>query len=186
MSGISFINRVTGATNNIVYLETTDTIATATASSYITAQTANITALNDGAWTWEINDCIMLSASDGIGWCSIDSTFATLSIFSALTVNAVTHSGALVAGNLVKASAAGVIVDQGFAMKSVAKAAVAGGAAAQTVTDAFCTSGSMVTASWNDTTNAVNIQTVAAGNGSFVVTSSGDPGASHLNYIITK
>ncbi len=73
-----------------------------------------------------------------------------------------------------------------FSMKSVAQAAIAGGAAAQTVTDAFCTTGSMVTASWNDTTNPVNIQTVAAGNGSFVVTSSADPGASHLNYIITK
>lgn len=71
-------------------------------------------------------------------------------------------------------------------VKSVAQAAVAGGNAAQTITDTFCTTGSMVTASWNDTTNAVTIQKVAAGNGSFVVTSSADPGASHLNYIITK
>jgi len=96
-------------------------------------------------------------------------------------------SGATVLGNLAKfADTAGTVIDQGVAFKSVAQAAVAGGAAAQTVTDAFCTTGSMVTASWNDTTNAVSIQKVAAGNGSFVVTSSGDPGASHLNYIITK
>lgn len=73
-----------------------------------------------------------------------------------------------------------------FIMKQVAQAAVAGGAAAQTVTDAFCTSASNVIAVWNDTTNAVSIQKVAAGNGSFVVTSSADPGASHLNYIIMK
>jgi len=103
------------------------------------------------------------------------------------TADFVLAPSALVSGNLVKASGtAGLIVDQGVAMKSVAQAAVAGGAAAQTVTDAFCTSAACVVASWNDTTNAVSIQKVAAGNGSFVVTSSGDPGASHINYIITK
>ena len=95
--------------------------------------------------------------------------------------------GTITVGNLLKAADAnGTIADQGVAMKSVAQAAVAGGAAAQTVTDAFCTSAACVVASWNDTSNAVSIQKVAAGNGSFVVTSSGDPGASHLNYIITK
>jgi len=87
----------------------------------------------------------------------------------------------------IGASTGGLVVaTSAIRMKSVAQAAVAGGAAAQTVTDTFCTTGSMVTASWNDTSNAVTIQTVAAGNGSFIVTSSGDPGASHLNYIITK
>ena len=86
----------------------------------------------------------------------------------------------------VASGTSGLMVDAGFQMKSVAQAAVAGGAAAQTVTDAFCTSASMVVASWNDTSNAVTIQKVAAGNGSFVVTSSADPGASHISYIITK
>lgn len=94
---------------------------------------------------------------------------------------------ALVSGNLVKASGTlGLVADQGFAMKSVAGAAVGGGAAAQTVTDAFCTTGSMVVATWNTQANAVSILKVVPGNGSFVVTSSGDPGASTLNYIITK
>ena len=89
-------------------------------------------------------------------------------------------------GDIGAATGGLVVATSAIRMKSVAQAAVAGGAAAQTITDAFCTTGSMVTASWNDTTNAVSIQKVAAGNGSFVVTSSGDPGASHLNYIITK
>lgn len=71
-------------------------------------------------------------------------------------------------------------------VKAVAQAVVAGGAAAQTVTDTFCTSASNVICTWNDTTNAVSIQKAVAGNGSFVVTSSADPGASHLNYIIMK
>lgn len=87
----------------------------------------------------------------------------------------------------IGAATGGVVVaTSAIKMKSVAQAAVAGGAAAQTVTDAFCTSGSMVVCTWNDTTNAVTIQKAVAGNGSFVVTSSADPGASHLNYIITK
>ena len=88
--------------------------------------------------------------------------------------------------SLVASGTGGLVADAGYQLKTVAQAAVAGGAAAQIVVDAFCTAASMVTASWNDTTNAVHILTVAAGIGQFTVTSSGDPGASHLNYIITK
>lgn len=107
---------------------------------------------------------------------------------TAITIqNAVYGQATVLTFNDPGAATGGLVVsDAPFVMKSVAQAVVAGGAAAQTVTDAFCTAGSMVTASWNDTTNAVSIQKVAAGNGSFVVTSSADPGASHLNYIITK
>lgn len=82
MPGISYIKRIDGATNNFVYIETSDSTATATASGYITAQTANITSINEGVWTWETNDAVMLSASDGISWCSIDSSFTTLTVFA--------------------------------------------------------------------------------------------------------
>lgn len=82
MSGITFLNRITGASNNLVYMETTDTTATATAAGYITTQAATITAITEGGWTWETNDVIMLSASDGVSWCSINSTFTTLTPFA--------------------------------------------------------------------------------------------------------
>ncbi len=88
--------------------------------------------------------------------------------------------------SLVATNTTGLVGDAGYQMKTVAQAAVAGGAAAQTVVDAFCTATSCVVACWNDTTNAVSIQKVAAGVGSFIVTSSADPGASHISYIITK
>jgi hypothetical protein len=88
--------------------------------------------------------------------------------------------------SLVASGTGGLIADAGYQQKVVAQAAVAGGAAAQTVIDAFCTAASMVTASWNDQTNPASILTVAAGVGQFIVTSSADPGASHINYIITK
>lgn len=105
-----------------------------------------------------------------------------------LTISNAIHGQATVyTFNDIGAATGGIPVSTApFIMKQVAQAAVAGGAAAQTVTDAFCTSASNVIAVWNDTTNAVSIQKVAAGNGSFVVTSSADPGASHLNYIIMK
>lgn len=120
MSGITYINRVTGATNNIIYLETTDTTATATANGYITAQTPNITALNEGAWTWEKNDCIMLSASDGISWCSINSTFTTLSAFSGAGAGDVTLSGASVIGDFpVFSSTSGQVIDSGHLASNI-------------------------------------------------------------------
>ena len=90
-------------------------------------------------------------------------------------------------GHLVAASGTGgLTVDAGFQMKSVTAAVNAGGSATTTVTDAFCTALSTVVANWNTSANAVNIQKVTPGVGSFTVLSSGDPGASTLGYIITK
>lgn len=71
-------------------------------------------------------------------------------------------------------------------MKSVTAAANAGGSATTTITDAFCTAISTVIAQWNTSANAVNVQKVTPGAGSFTVLSSGDPGASTLGYIIMK
>ncbi len=75
---VTLINRITGSTNNLVYLVTTDNIATATGAGYLTAQAATIQALNDGEWQWESNDLIILSASDGVLLASINAAFTTL------------------------------------------------------------------------------------------------------------
>jgi hypothetical protein len=77
---ITYLNRITGATNNLVYMESTDTTAVAIAANYITAQYANILAITEGGWTWEPNDLIILSASDGVSLVTINSTFTTLRI----------------------------------------------------------------------------------------------------------
>lgn len=71
-------------------------------------------------------------------------------------------------------------------MKSVAAAAAAGGAAAQSFTDAFCTSGSNVIGNWNTQANAASVLKIVPGNGSFVVTSSADAGVGTFNYLIMK
>lgn len=84
MSGISFLNRITGATNNLVYLETSDSSAVAFASGYLLAQAANIAAINEGAWTWEANDLIIVSASDGVTIATISSNLQSLVAYGAL------------------------------------------------------------------------------------------------------
>lgn len=59
----------------------------------------------------------------------------------------------------------------------------AGGSATTTVNDSSITINSIVLARWKSSANPVVVQTVAPGNGSFVVVSSGNPGASVLEYI---
>ncbi len=119
MAGINYLQRLTGSTNNLVFLSTTDSTPTAVASNYITAQEANIAALNEGPFTWEANDCIMLSASDGISWCSINASFTTLTSFSGAGTNEVIFSGSLISGHLpVFSGTTGTIIDSGLAPSS--------------------------------------------------------------------
>ncbi len=91
------------------------------------------------------------------------------------------------ANHLVVASGTGgLMVDAGYQMKTVAGAAAAGGNAAQSFTDAFCTSASNVIGNWNTQANAASVLKIVPGNGSFVVTSTADAGVGTFNYIITK
>lgn len=59
----------------------------------------------------------------------------------------------------------------------------AGGSATVVVSDANINANSVVLARWKSSANAVNIQKVTPANGSLTVLSSGDPGASVLEYI---
>lgn len=88
--------------------------------------------------------------------------------------------------SLVASGTTGVVADAGYQMKTVAGAVIAGGAAAQTINDAFCTAASNVVGNFNTQTNPASVLTITPGVGSFVVTASADPGASTFNYIITK
>lgn len=87
----------------------------------------------------------------------------------------------------IGASTGGIpVATTALTVKSVAGAAAAGGNAAQSFTDAFCTSGSNVIGNWNTQANAASVLKIVPGNGSFVVTSSADAGVGTFNYIITK
>ncbi len=87
---------------------------------------------------------------------------------------------------MVASGTGGLVADAGYQMKTVAGAAAAGGAAAQSFVDAFCTTASNVVGNWNTQANAASVLKIVPGNGSFVVTSSADAGVGTFNYIITK
>lgn len=89
-------------------------------------------------------------------------------------------------GDIGAATGGIVVATSAIRMKSVAGAVAAGGAAAQSFTDTFCTTASNVVGNWNTQTNPASVLHIVPGNGSFVVTSSADAGAGTFNYIITK
>jgi hypothetical protein len=87
----------------------------------------------------------------------------------------------------ILASTGGIVVSTAAVrMKSVDAAAAAGGAAAQSFTDAFCTTTSVVIGNWVTQANAASVLKIVPGNGSFVVTSSADAGVGTFSYIIQK
>lgn len=89
-------------------------------------------------------------------------------------------------GDIGAASGAIPVSTAAIRMKRVVAAAAAGGAAAQSFTDAFCTSTSVVTGNWVTQANAASILTIVQANGSFVVTSSADAGVGTFSYVIYK
>lgn len=87
----------------------------------------------------------------------------------------------------IGASTGGVVVSTApVRMKVVAAAAAAGGNAAQSFSDAFCTSSSVVTGAWVTQATPASVLTIVPGNGSFVVTSSADAGVGTFSYVIHK
>lgn len=63
--GVIAIVRDWGTNPAIVRMETTDTIAAASATGYLTAQAANIDMVNSGPFEFLANDLIAVAASDG-------------------------------------------------------------------------------------------------------------------------
>lgn len=160
---ITNIVRDWGVGPSIVRVTSTDTLATVATSGYLTSQLTNTTAYNNGPFEWLVGDMVAIAALDG------DNLFRfSGNDFTSLI--ALPYAGA--------ASA--------FTMKSVAGAAAAGGAAAQSFTDAFCTSGSVVIGNWVTQANPASVLKIVPGNGSFVVTSSANAGVGTFSYIITK
>lgn len=87
----------------------------------------------------------------------------------------------------ILAATGGIVVSTAAVrLKSVFGAAAAGGAAAQSFTDAFCTAGSVVIGNWVTQANAAQVVKIVPGAGSFVVTSTADAGVGTFSYIIQK
>lgn len=90
-----------------------------------------------------------------------------------------------IANNLSEIATAGA-VDQAAALGNLgvhaAKFTNAGGSATTSITDAKITTASVITGNWQSSTNAVTVQKITPGSGSFTVLSSGDPGSSVFAY----
>src|ERR1700685_2033475 len=75
---ITFISRDYGVNVSIVRITTTDTTGIAAAPGYITAQTANIDIANNGPFTWQTGDEVLVQAADGNAFFQISPDFSSL------------------------------------------------------------------------------------------------------------
>lgn len=160
---ITHIARDYGVQPSIVRLTSSDSLAVVSATGYLTAQAAQIEQANMGSFEWLVGDMVAVAASDGDSIFQFDGD----------------DFSSLIALPYVAASSP-------LNMKAVHAAAAAGGAAAQSFTDAFCTSLSVVVGNWVTQENAASVLKIVPGSGSFVVTSSANAGVGTFSYIITK
>lgn len=66
------ISRAWSDLPSLVCIVTSDNLATITANGYLTAQAANIAALNNGAFGWQATDYVCISYAGGEGWFQVD------------------------------------------------------------------------------------------------------------------
>lgn len=71
---ITNISRDWGIDPSIVRIVTTDNLATITTAGYLTAQDANIVALNNGEFEWKASDYALIYYSNGEGFFTRDAT----------------------------------------------------------------------------------------------------------------
>lgn len=79
---ITNIDRDYGVLPCIVRILSTNTLSEVSAADYILNQQANIEALNNGVFSWDPTDFILVSASNGWGFFSISSDFNSLTPFA--------------------------------------------------------------------------------------------------------
>lgn len=127
---ITQINRITGSANNLVQIFTSDDTATAVTADYILGQAANISAINEGPFQWLFDDLVVLSASDGVSFCTIVSPFSSLVLYAFSST--VIGAPVVVGDFAVFASTGGNIEDLGYLPSDASKTSVVMAAAAVT------------------------------------------------------
>lgn len=109
---VTSIMRDWGTNPAIVRMSTSDTLATVAGAGYLTAQADEISVLNSGEWEWLASDMVLVVASDGVGFFTLNATFTTLVAFvfiPGVTLPTVIGNVAVfdsVAGNLADSGAA--------------------------------------------------------------------------------
>ena len=72
--GIIAIKRDYGVQPSLVRIMTTDDLATVNLAGYITSQYANIVAINEGEFDWNVTDMALIYASDGAQICQVNAS----------------------------------------------------------------------------------------------------------------
>ncbi len=120
---ITSIRRDWNGEVDIVRLITTDSLATVAGAGYLTAQADNLTAINSGTWTWQANDMVLVSASDGDQFFTLSTDLTTLEVYSTAGNGAVTLP--VVSGNFATFDGTlGAIGDLGYLPSDAAKTRV--------------------------------------------------------------
>lgn len=117
------ITRDWGNNPSIVRIVSTDTLATVAGAGYLTAQAANITLANSGTWQWNANDMVLVSASDGDQFFTVNAAFTSLDLYSTAGNGAVSLP---VVGDdfVVFDGALGALKDLGFSASDPTKTKV--------------------------------------------------------------
>jgi len=95
---ITQITRDLSDAPSIVRIVTTDTLATIIANGYVTAQAANIAAIQNGVFQWTTTDFVLIAYSGGEGFFTYDATNATFVPASGTTQARVTLTAAQIQG----------------------------------------------------------------------------------------
>lgn len=123
MSGITFIRRDWADQVCLVRIIANDTLATVGGANYILNQAANIAEFNEGAFQWQVGDMVLAYCTDGWGFFTIASPYATLTPF-AMSPDVV--GAPVVIGNLPDfQSTSGNLQDSGIAANKVLTSAFA-------------------------------------------------------------
>jgi hypothetical protein len=114
-------------------------------------------------------------------------TAATKAATNPSLPNVTSASGSFVVGELLSAAdVSGTVQTSGYQIKGVPSLFVAGGSATFTVTDAFCTTSTIINLEFISQTNTSSLLTVFPDNGSFTVICNAAPGASSIMYSLLK
>ena len=98
MTGISSIVSDWGDAPRIVRIQTSDGLATVGSNGYILSQLANITAANNGPFTWASSDSVLVYAADGSALYTISSDFNSLIALSSPATVSVALTSAQING----------------------------------------------------------------------------------------
>jgi hypothetical protein len=197
---ITSIKREFNLFPNIVGIVTTADLTDITTTGYWTNESDNVTFLNNGVWTWEAEDIVLIYyATNQVGWFSYNAS--TASFVNLITVSfspsnpslsvvaSVLDSGSCTVSNIpVFQDVDGTIGDSGVAINDVqlstniqagATNDIGGqGAGPITVTQSGITANSAIVGTIRSSSNPVSIVSILPGSGSFAITFSGDPGVS--------